>query len=481
MKEKMKTLFEKHRPGGQGFAVSGQGLETLQEIIPAHLLKEAPPALPAVSELDVVRHFLHLSLRNVGVDTTFYPLGSCTMKYNPKVNEAVAARETFTGLHPYLPDIYVQGILRLIHDLEAYLAEIGGFDAVTLQPAAGAHGEMTGLFLIRACIEDRGEDRNVVLIPDSAHGTNPASCTLAGFRTRALKSDARGLVDMEDFRAKVDKDVAALMLTNPNTLGLFEENVCEMARILHKNGAFLYMDGANLNAILGYARPADFGVDVMHYNLHKTFSTPHGGGGPGSGPVGVRSELVPYLPGPRIRREGDVFAHVWPSDKSIGRVRSWYGNVGVMLRAYAYIRRLGPLGIRRVAEYAVLNANYVRQALSDVYPLKYDRPCMHECVFSAKKLKNGVRALDVAKGLIDRGIHPPTVYFPLIVDEALMVEPTETESLETLDEFVKAMKEIAKLAEDNPDALKEAPTVTPVGRLDEVKAVKNPCLTMPAE
>jgi glycine dehydrogenase subunit 2 len=475
----MQTIFEKSRPGRGGKLVAGGG--DGGDVLPRKFLREEPPNLPRLSEAGVVRHYTHLSQRNVGVDTTFYPLGSCTMKYNPKVNEAAAALGAFAGLHPYMPAEDVQGILKTLAELEEFLAEIGGFEAVTLQPAAGAHGEMTGLLLIRAYHDDRGEERDTVLIPDSAHGTNPASCTLAGYRTRSVASDARGLVDMADFRAKVDSRVATLMLTNPNTLGLFEEDVCEITRILHDNGSLLYMDGANLNAILGISRPGDFGVDVMHYNLHKTFSTPHGGGGPGSGPVGVKAPLVPFLPSPRIRKADGAFRFEDAGEKSIGRVRSWLGNVGVMIKAWAYIRRLGDEGLRRVASMSVLNANYVMAALRDAYKLPYDRPCMHECVFSARTLlrQHGVRAVDVAKRLIDLGFHPPTVYFPLIVDEALMIEPTETESIETLDAFIAAMRQIAGEAETDPAALKSAPVTTPVGRLDEVKAVKSPCLVMP--
>ncbi len=476
--EQAKTIFEKNKPGRRCFDVPEARGPKPEDMIPAKLLRSAPPAIPQVSEPEVVRHYSRLGRRNLGVDSTFYPLGSCTMKYNPKVNEAAAAMDGFLNLHPYIPQDCAQGALELIYDLEHFLAEISGFEAVTLEPAAGAHGEFTGLLVIKAFLDAAGEERDVVLIPDSAHGTNPASCTIAGFDTRPVKSDSKGLVDLEDLKAKLDPKVAALMLTNPNTLGLFDTNVCRIAGMMHDNGSLMYMDGANLNAILGYARPGDFGVDVMHFNLHKTFSTPHGGGGPGSGPVGVKAKLAPFLPMPRVVKEGKAFKAVFKAEKSIGRVRSWFGNTGVMLKAYTYILRLGARGLKRVAENAVLNANYIMESLKNDYSLPYESRCMHECVLSAKNLlkKHDIRAMDVAKRLIDLGFHPPTVYFPLIVEEALMIEPTETENLETLDEFIAAMKQIAKEAEETPGLLHDAPVTTPVGRLDEVKAVKEPRL-----
>ncbi len=475
------TLFEKSRPGRRAHRPLGPGAAPSGEApgIPEKARRQTPASLPALSELDVVRHFTALSRRNVGIDSTFYPLGSCTMKYNPKVNEAVASLPGFTRVHPYQPAGTAQGWLGLLKELEGFLAEIGGFHAVTLQPAAGAHGELTGLLLIRARHQEAGEDRrNIVLVPDSAHGTNPASCTLSGFKTRVLQSDKRGLVDVSDLEKKAGDDTAALMLTNPNTLGLFEEDVCRMAELLHDRGALVYMDGANLNALLGKARPGDFGVDVMHYNLHKTFSTPHGGGGPGSGPVGVAEGLADFLPVPRIVDRDGSLALWWDAPRSIGQVRSFLGNAGVALKAYAYLRRLGAKGLAETAEGAVLNANYLMARLKATYHLPFDRTCMHECVFSARPLvkKHGVRALDVAKGLIDRGFHPPTVYFPLVVPEALMIEPTETESRETLDAFVEALEDIARTAVSDPDALRAAPRTTPVGRLDEVRAVKEPRL-----
>ncbi|MHC4601230.1 MAG: aminomethyl-transferring glycine dehydrogenase subunit GcvPB [Planctomycetota bacterium] len=474
------TLFDKSRPGRRTSrpVPEAVGREAPASIPPAFLRKEAA-ALPELSEIDVVRHFTALSRRNVGVDSTFYPLGSCTMKYNPKVNEAAAALPGFLNVHPYQPASTVQGFLRLLLDLEGFLCEIGGFDATTLQPAAGAHGELTGLLLIEAYHASRGEGgRRIVLIPDSAHGTNPASCTLAGFKTRVVKSNAKGMVDCADLKAKAGPDTSAMMLTNPNTLGLFEEEVCEMASIVHEAGGLMYMDGANLNAILGVARPGDFGIDVMHYNLHKTFSTPHGGGGPGSGPVGVKKALESFLPVPRVTKEEAGLDLTYDRPASIGPVRSFLGNVGVAVKAYAYIRHLGAAGLREVAEIAVLNANYVMTRLKGTYALAFDRRCMHECVFSARPLwkAHEVRALDVAKGLIDRGFHPPTIYFPLVVPEALMIEPTETESRETLEAFIEALEDIAEQARTDPGALHAAPTTTPVGRLDEVKAVKDPCL-----
>ncbi|MCU0723350.1 MAG: aminomethyl-transferring glycine dehydrogenase subunit GcvPB [Planctomycetes bacterium] len=474
------TSFEKSRPGRRAttFPRSDAGEGSLEGLIPAKHLRRKAPVLPELAEIDVVRHYTALSRRNVGVDSTFYPLGSCTMKYNPKVNEAAAALPGFARVHPCQPASTAQGWLQMIAELEGYLCEMGGFEAATLQPAAGAHGELTGLMVIRAFHDERGGGRTEVLVPDSAHGTNPASCTLAGFKTVQVRSDERGLVDLADLEAKLSDRTAALMLTNPNTVGLFESNVCRIATLLHDKGAKLYMDGANFNAINGIARPGDFGVDVMHFNLHKSFSTPHGGGGPGSGPVAVAKDLVPYLPVPRVVRKGGAFAASADFPKSIGPVRSWMGNVGVALKAYVYVRHLGARGLKEATEAAVLNANYLLARLKDAYALAYGPPCMHECVFSGKRLEKetGIRALDVAKGLIERGYHPPTIYFPLIVPEALMIEPTETESLETLDAFADAMLDIAAQAKADPAALHAAPSNTPVGRLDEVRAVKEPCL-----
>lgn len=435
--------------------------------------------LAEVGELDLVRHYVRLSQRNLGVDTAFYPLGSCTMKYNPRVHEKAAALPGFAGVHPWQPESSIQGFLALFRDLERRLAAITGMDAVSLQPAAGAHGEMAGLLVIRACLRERGEGRRrVVLIPDSAHGTNPATCTLCGLKAVQVRSTPHGAIDVEDLRAKLSPDVAAVMVTNPNTLGLFEADIAGVAGRVHEAGGLVYMDGANLNAILGRARPGDFGVDVMHLNVHKTFSTPHGGGGPGAGPIAVKAALEPFLPVPRIVERNGRLAWDWVRPASVGKVKSFWGNAGVLLRAYAYIAGLGDEGLRRVSLHAVLNANYLRARLKGAYALPYDRPCLHEFVLSAvRQKKHGVRALDIAKRLLDYGFHAPTIYFPLIVPEALMIEPTETESRETLDRFAEAMLAIAREAEETPDLLLQAPHTTPVRRLDEVRAAKTPVLT----
>ena len=439
------------------FEVSGKGRSSYQapprdvpptntaEAIPGDMLADTPPDLPQVSELDLMRHFTHLSQKNYGVDTQFYPLGSCTMKYNPKVNERVARLPGFTDVHPYARIDEVQGALELIYNLEGALCAITGMQNFTLQPAAGAHGELTALLMVRAYFEDHqeeGKPRNRILIPDSAHGTNPASAILGGFSTVEIKSDDRGNVDLEQLSEHLDGRAACLMLTMPNTLGLFDENLEQVVKMAHENGTFIYMDGANLNAIMGMARPADLGFDVMHINLHKTFSTPHGGGGPGSGPVGVVKKLAPYLPGPMPVFEDGRYSLVKP-ERSIGRVRSFYGNFLVMVRAYAYILALGGQGIRQSARMAVLNANYLRQRLKGRYHLDYPRTCLHEFVLNASKQKEkGANAKDIGKRLLDYGFYAPTTYFPLIVHEALMIEPTETESKKTLDSFVRAMEEI---------------------------------------
>ncbi len=458
---------------------------------PAELLRDDLP-LPEVAEMDIVRHYLRLSQMNHGLDKGFYPLGSCTMKYNPKINEQVARLPGFTGLHPYQEPETAQGAMFLIYTLQEWLKEIGGFAGVSLQPSAGAHGEMTGVLMMRKYLHDMGEtQRNKMLVPDSAHGTNPATTSMAGLKVVQIPSDARGNVDLEALRAACDDTVVGLMLTNPNTLGLFEEHVQEIAGLIHGCGGLMYGDGANLNAILGVARPGDLGFDVLHFNLHKTFSTPHGGGGPGSGPVGCVEELVPYLPGPIATIEpgtdkGDEPPlYVWHMPrKSIGRVKAFYGNFGMLVRAYTYIRMLGPQGLRRVAEYAVLNANYLRALLKDVYPVSHERTCKHEFVLAGppKDVQAvGVHTMDVAKRLMDYGFHPPTVYFPLIVPEALMIEPTETESKETLDAFAEAMLRIVAEAREDPDILHQAPHNAPVKRLDEVGAARNPvlCCTFP--
>jgi len=432
--------------------------------------------LPEVSEIDLVRHYTNLSRRNFGVDLGFYPLGSCTMKYNPKVNETVATFTQFTSLHPYAPDAFAQGNLRLLDETQKHLCDIFGMAHFTLQPAAGAHGELTGIMIIKKYFEQKGENRRFVLIPDTAHGTNPASGALCGFETLTLRSNKEGDVDVLHLESLMTEDVAALMLTNPNTLGLFEKNMEKVAQIVHGKGGLIYGDGANANAFLGKTRPGDLGFDVIQLNLHKTFSTPHGGGGPGSGPVGVSSVLADFLPVPRITKKGGIYGWSYDFPLSIGRVRAFYGNFNVVVKAYAYIRSLGAEGLTRASEMAVLNANYIKEKLKSYYDLPYDRVCMHECVFSGKRqvAESGVHTSDIAKRLIDFGYHPPTIYFPLIVPEALMIEPTETESKETLDAFCEAMMEISREAKENPQRVKDAPLTTPVRRLDEVLAARKP-------
>ncbi len=432
--------------------------------------------LPEVSEIDLVRHYTNLSRRNFGVDLGFYPLGSCTMKYNPKINETVAALPEFTGLHPYAPNEFAQGNLHLLFMMQRLLSNIFGMAEFTLQPAAGAHGELTGVMMIKKYFDQKGEKRRVVLIPDTAHGTNPASGALCGFETVTLRSNSEGGVDLEHLEELMSEEVAALMLTNPNTLGLFERNIEKVAQLVHGKGGLLYGDGANANAFLGKTRPGDLGFDVIQLNLHKTFSTPHGGGGPGSGPVGVSAKLIDFLPVPRIVRKGQEFHWSENFPQTIGRVRAFYGNFNVVVKAYAYIRSLGAAGLTRAAEMAVLNANYIKEILKPYYDLPYDRACMHECVFSGSKqvAESGVHTTDIAKRLIDYHYHPPTIYFPLIVPEAIMIEPTETESKETLDHFCAAMIAISREAKENPQHVKDAPLTTPVKRLDEVLAARKP-------
>lgn len=476
-----RLIFEQGAPGRRGVNLPKTDipLKDIEMLLPAGMLRKDRPALPEVSEGEAVRHFVNLSRLNFSVDTGFYPLGSCTMKYNPKVNEDVSGWPAFAALHPYQPAETVQGALQLLYEMEKFLAEITGLDRFTFQPAAGAHGELTGLLVIGAYHRHRGEDRSVVLCPDSAHGTNPASAAAAGFKVVDVKSDDRGNVDLEDLKAKLTPQVAALMLTNPNTLGLFEEHILETANLVHQAGGLLYYDGANLNAIMGRARPGDMGFDVAHLNLHKTFATPHGGGGPGAGPVGVKEHLAPFLPKPVVGyREGSYY---WDYDLplSIGRVHSFHGNFGVVLKAYAYILSMGPQ-LTEVSELAVLNANYLLSKVKDVFDLPYQRSYMHEFVLSgSRQKKNGVRALDMAKKLLDMGYHAPTIYFPLIVDEAMMIEPTETESKATLDDFADALRQIAEIAQNDPQALQDTPKNTPVGRLDEVGAARHPVLKWP--
>ncbi len=469
----MKLIYEKSRPGRRAGIVPSPGLPVPE--LPAELRRAEPPRLPELAEPELVRHFTELTTRNFGIDTGFYPLGSCTMKHNPRVNERVVALPGFRDLHPLQEEDGAQGALELMWRLQEILAEVAGLPAVSLQPAAGSQGELTGLMLMRAYFTERGEieQRRGVVVPDTAHGTNPASVAMAGFDLVNVKTDARGNLDVEDLRAKVDETTAGLMLTNPSTLGLFDEGIEEIARIFHGVGALMYYDGANLNAVCGISRPGDMGFDIVHYNLHKTFSQPHGGGGPGGGPIAVRETLEPYLPVPAVVRDGERFRLDFDRPQSIGKVRGFTGPFGVFVRAYAFIRMWGPR-LREMSEVAVLNANYLLARLRDDYELPYDRLCMHEFVVSARPLKreHGVTALDVAKRLMDHGFHPPTIYFPLVVPEALMIEPTETEAKETLDAFADAMAAIAREAADSPELLKQAPHGRPVGRLDEVKAAK---------
>ena len=483
MRSAYPLLFERSVPGRRGADLPQLDVPELSGLVPQSLLHEAPLPLPELAEVDVVRHYTNLSRRNFGVDNGFYPLGSCTMKYNPKINEEVAP--LFNGVHPLADADCAAGAIRLMDALEKALCEVAGFDKFTMQPAAGAHGELTGLMLIKAYHDMRGDTaRNVMIVPDAAHGTNPASAVMAGFKTREIKSAPDGGIDLDALRAAVGPDVAGLMLTNPSTLGLFEANIEEVAKIVHEAGGLLYYDGANLNAIMGVVRPGDMGFDVMHINLHKTFSTPHGGGGPGAGPVGVKKELIPFLPYPvMVEREDGTPAFDYDRPLSIGKVRGFYGSFSVLAKAYAYILSLGGRGLREASENAVLNANYVMHALRDAYAIPHDRICMHECVIAPTEemLANGVHTTDIAKTLIDFGYHPPTIYFPLIVHEAMMIEPTESESRETLDAFIAAMKEIARMARENPEALHQTPTTTPIGRPDEVQAARKPVLRWKAE
>lgn len=478
-------LFELGAPGR-----SGASLPTLDvpDVDPAaelgELLRVDPPRLPEASEVEVVRHFTRLSQWNHAIELGMYPLGSCTMKYNPKVNEATARLPGFAGLHPYQPESQLQGALRLLWELEQALCEISGFARVTLQPAAGAHGELTGLMIIRACLQAQGNARTKVIIPDTAHGTNPASVALNGYEPVPVETGANGVLTPEDVTAVLDDDVAAIMVTNPNTLGIYETHLSEIAKLVHDAGALVYMDGANLNALMGKVKPGEVGVDVMHFNLHKTFSTPHGGGGPGAGPVGVVDRLVPYLPRPTVERDGDGYRLDFERPQSIGRVRSFLGNFGVLVRAFTYIRELGGEGLTRATEVAVLNAGYIRARLAEAFPPSHDADTLHETVFSGKELKKatGVNTMDVAKRLMDHGFHPPTVYFPLIVPEALMVEPTETEPPEELDRFCDAMLHIFAEAETDPETVHGAPHQTGLRRLDETRAARKPRLRWtPAE
>ena len=474
-----KLIFEKGAPGRRGYSLPDIDVPEigLQQLLPSEYFKEGSLNLPEVSEAELIRHFTGLSQLSYGVDSGFYPLGSCTMKYNPKINEEAARMPGFMYAHPLQPEDLSQGALQLMYELEGYLKEIGGVNRVSLQPVAGAHGELTGLLVMRAYHESNGNPRKKVIIPDSAHGTNPASAALAGYEIVVIRSSKEGLVDLEELKKALDTDCAAVMLTNPNTLGLFEKDISEISGLIHDAGALLYMDGANLNALLGIARPGDMGFDVVHFNLHKTFSTPHGGGGPGAGPIGVVEKLAPFIPVPTVEMAGGKYSLDCNRPQSIGGVHGFYGNFGILVRAYTYIRKMGGSGLRDASKNAILNANYIKKRLKDHYYIPNHGPCMHECVFSAKHQKGkSVHAWDIAKRLQDYGVHPPTVNFPLIVDEAIMIEPTETEAKETLDEFCNAMISIANEVDSNPDIVKNAPHTMVVKRLDEAQAVKKPNL-----
>ena len=472
-------IFELGGNGRQGYSLPRWDVEEVEakDIIPSGLWREEIEGFPQLSEVDVVRHFTRLSQWNYGIDSGLYPLGSCTMKYNPKVNEAVAKMKSFANLHPLSPEALSQGVLRLVYELEGFLAEITGMDRVSLQPAAGAQGELAGMKMIRARLLDRREKRKKVLVPDTAHGTNFASSTIASYQAVELKSNENGIIPPEQVAQRMDEEVAAIMVTNPNTLGFMEEHLREIAQIVHRKGGFVYCDGANLNALMGIVKLGDLGVDVVHMNLHKTFSTPHGGGGPGAGPVGVKEELSPYLPVPVIEKTGDSYRLNADRPQSIGKVRAFYGNFGVLIRAYAYILSMGAEGLRRASEMAVLNANYLMERLRGHYFLPYDRSCMHECVFTDRlQERRRVTTLDIAKRMIDYGYYPPTIYFPLVVRGALMMEPTETESKESIDRFAETMIRIAEEAGTDPDLLREAPRRVKVRRLDEALAARNPRL-----
>ena len=473
-----KLIFELSQPGKKGYNLPELDVEeaALVNIIPAEYLREEDLNLPEVSEVDVIRHYTNLSNKNYGVDTGFYPLGSCTMKYNPKINEDMAALDGFTNMHPYQTEGCAQGSLQLMYELSGSLSEIAGMDSTTLQPAAGAHGELTGILIIKAYHEKNGEGhRDKIILPDSAHGTNPATAAMAGYKTIEIKSTKEGTVDIEALKAAVGDDTAGFMLTNPNTLGIFESHIQEIEEIIHEAGGLLYYDGANANAILGRTRPGDMGFDVVHFNIHKTFSTPHGGGGPGLGSVGVKDFLTEFLPVPVVDKKDEKYILDYDYPNSIGKVKDFYGHFGIAVRAYTYLLSMGSDGLKQASAMAVLNANYMAQKLKDHYYLPIDTIYKHEFVLGGlKDTLSEVTTLDIAKRLLDHGYHPPTVYFPLIINEALMIEPTETEHKDTLDEFIDAMISIAKEAKENPDELKNAPHNTIVRRPDETKAARNP-------
>jgi len=475
-------IFEISEKGKRAFSLPELDVPEKIDIIKSLPVRKEIKGFPEVSEVEVIRHFTRLSRTNYCVDEGFYPLGSCTMKYNPKINEKVAAILEFISSHPYAPSDLVQGNLEILKTVEELLAEITGMDAFSLQPSAGAQGELLGMMLIRACLEERGNPRSIVLIPDSAHGTNPSSAHICGYRVQEVKSNEKGTIEVADLARQMTEDVAALMITNPNTLGVFEADIKEIARIVHSKGGFIYMDGANMNALVGISRPGDMDVDVIHLNLHKTFSTPHGGGGPGAGPVGVKRELEPYLPVPVIEKKEGRYILDYDRPQSVGRVRSFFGNFLVAVKALAYILSLGPQGLKEVAEVAVLNSNYIRKSLEVEYHLKYKTPTLHECVFSDKLQKeHGILNIDIAKRLIDYGLHPPTMSFPLIVQGALMTEPTETESKRDLDLFIDAMKQIARESKENPEVVKSAPHTSYVRRLDETAAARQQILRWEGE
>lgn len=470
-----KLIFEISKPGRKGYTLPPNDVppKEVTELIPEKFLRKVPANLPETSENQVVRHYVNISIKNHHIDKGFYPLGSCTMKYNPKVNEVTSSMPGFRNTHPHTPEQYSQGALQLMYHLAEMLTEISGLKAASLQPAAGAQGELTGLLMIRAYHDKQGNPRKKIIVPDSAHGTNPASVTLAGYESVNVKSDENGTVDLEDLARVVDEDVAGIMLTNPNTLGIFESQIIKIEKMMRDVGALMYMDGANLNALLGITRPGDMGFDCVHINLHKTFSTPHGGGGPGSGPVAVSERLEPFLPVPRVTKTDDRYRLDYDYPDSIGKVHTFFGNFGMMVRAYTYMRMHGPEGLRGISENAIINANYLLARLRDHYELKYDAPVMHEFVLSASRQRAmGVRAMDIAKRLLDYGFHAPTVYFPLIVKEALMIEPTETETKETLDAFADALIKINEEVKSDRDLVLRAPHGTPVKRLDDVRAAK---------
>lgn len=473
-------IFERSKEGRYAYSLPQSDIKTdaVSSILDEKFIRKEKAELPEVAELDLVRHYTELSNKNFGVDSGFYPLGSCTMKYNPKINEKVARIPGFAESHPLQDEDQVQGSLEIIYSLQEELKEITGMDEVTLQPAAGAHGEWTALMIFKAYHQKNGEGhRDEVIVPDSAHGTNPASASFAGFKSVTVKSNERGEVDIDDLKRVVNENTAAIMLTNPNTLGIFEKNIMEIREIVHEAGGLLYYDGANLNAIMDKVRPGDMGFDAVHLNLHKTFTGPHGGGGPGSGPVGVKKELASYLPKPMVIKEGQTYKYDNDIENSIGRVKPFYGNFGIYLRAYTYIRTMGAEGLKEVSEAAVLNANYIKASLKDYFEIPYEQYCKHEFVLSGSKQKeHGVRTLDMAKRLLDFGVHPPTIYFPLNVEEGMMIEPTETESKETLDHFINAMIEIAEEAKNDPDKVLEAPHTTIIDRLDETQAARKPVL-----